>query len=57
MAGVAPMAGGQDVIAPLAKPLAAPGNHVIVLHGSLAPGGCVIKMSGKHMDTFRSAKR
>lgn len=38
---------GQDVVYPVSQPLAAPGNHISVLSGSLAPESCVLKLSGK----------
>eukprot|EP01065_Artemidia_motanka_P027241 TRINITY_DN32469_c0_g1_i1.p1 TRINITY_DN32469_c0_g1~~TRINITY_DN32469_c0_g1_i1.p1 ORF type:complete len:610 (+),score=164.80 TRINITY_DN32469_c0_g1_i1:55-1830(+) len=47
LASVAPLPTDQDVIAPIAKPLAPPGRHILMLRGSLAPGGCVLKLSGK----------
>lgn len=37
----------QDVIYPVAQPLAASGNHISVLSGSLAPESCLLKLSGK----------
>ncbi len=37
---------GQDIIAPLDKPLKATG-HISILHGNLAPGGAVGKITGK----------
>ena len=37
----------QDVVFPVAQPLAAPGNHISVLSGSLAPQSCLLKLSGK----------
>ena len=37
----------QDVVFQVAQPLAAPGNHISVLSGSLAPESCVLKLSGK----------
>ncbi|MEQ9640204.1 MAG: dihydroxy-acid dehydratase [Alphaproteobacteria bacterium] len=40
----------QDVVFPVARPLAAPGNHISVLSGSLAPESCVLKLSGKMLD-------
>ena len=40
----------QDVVFPVARPLAAPGNHISVLSGSLAPESCVLKLSGKTLD-------
>lgn len=40
----------QDVVFPMARPLAAPGNHISVLSGSLAPESCVLKLSGKILE-------
>lgn len=40
----------QDVVFPLSRPLAAPGNHISVLSGSLAPESCVLKLSGKTLE-------
>lgn len=40
----------QDVVFPVARPLAAPGNHISVLSGSLAPESCVLKLSGKTLE-------
>ncbi|MCE9683466.1 dihydroxy-acid dehydratase [Halomonas alkalisoli] len=37
---------GQDVIKPLARPLKLEGG-IAILRGNLAPGGCVIKLSGQ----------
>ncbi|CAB9503306.1 Dihydroxy-acid dehydratase [Seminavis robusta] len=37
----------QDIIKPLTNPIAPPGRHILILTGSLAPGGAVIKTSGK----------
>jgi len=39
--------GSQDVLLPLASPLSPAGNHILVLHGNLAPESAVIKLSGK----------
>ncbi|MGH2498688.1 MAG: dihydroxy-acid dehydratase [Candidatus Limnocylindria bacterium] len=47
---------GQDVVAPLDRPLAASGG-LIVLRGSLAPEGCVMKVAGKERRTFRGPAR
>mmetsp|Transcript_52506 Transcript_52506/g.97218 ORF Transcript_52506/g.97218 Transcript_52506/m.97218 type:complete len:589 (-) Transcript_52506:89-1855(-) len=44
--GVAAL-GPQEVIMPMSKPLAPPGNHILVLRGNLAPDSAVIKLSGK----------
>ncbi|KAL5475442.1 hypothetical protein EMCRGX_G025259 [Ephydatia muelleri] len=40
----------QDVVFPLERPMSAPGRHIIVLKGSLAPESAVLKLSGKHME-------
>lgn len=40
----------QDVVFPVSRPLAAPGNHISVLSGSLAPESCVLKLSGKTLE-------
>jgi dihydroxy-acid dehydratase len=36
---------GQDVVRPLAEPLK-PTGGLVILHGSLAPDGCVVKVAG-----------
>jgi dihydroxy-acid dehydratase len=38
------------VVFPIARPLAAPGNHISVLTGSLAPESGVLKLSGKTLE-------
>eukprot|EP00418_Pyrodinium_bahamense_P073147 CAMPEP_0179081420 /NCGR_PEP_ID=MMETSP0796-20121207/36659_1 /TAXON_ID=73915 /ORGANISM="Pyrodinium bahamense, Strain pbaha01" /LENGTH=628 /DNA_ID=CAMNT_0020778807 /DNA_START=55 /DNA_END=1939 /DNA_ORIENTATION=- len=38
---------GQDVLMPVAKPYAPAGNHILVLHGNLAPESAICKLSGK----------
>jgi dihydroxy-acid dehydratase len=40
----------QDVVYPIARPFAEPGNHISVLSGSLAPESCVLKLSGKTLE-------
>ncbi|MDE3112088.1 MAG: dihydroxy-acid dehydratase, partial [Chloroflexota bacterium] len=47
---------GQKVIAPLAKPLAPSGGMVIV-KGSLAPEGAVLKVAGEGMPSHRGPAR
>jgi dihydroxy-acid dehydratase len=47
---------GQDVIAPLSKPIAPTGGMVIV-KGSLAPEGAVLKVAGEGMPTHRGPAR
>ena len=37
----------QDVVYPLAKPVAAANNHISVLKGNLAPESCLLKLGGK----------
>lgn len=51
--------GDQDVVRPVADPVAAPNNHISVLHGNLAPESCVLKLSGKTLDKgeFRGSAR
>jgi dihydroxy-acid dehydratase len=39
--------GEQDIVRPVARPVAPPGNHISVLKGNLAPESCVLKLSGK----------
>ena len=43
----------QDIVFPLEKPIAPPGKHILILKGSLAPGGAVIKTSGKDIPTWQ----
>eukprot|EP00741_Cyanophora_paradoxa_P014382 tig00000190_g13873.t1 len=52
LANVQPLPTGQDVVYVPASPLAAPGNHIIVLGGNLCEKGGVIKLSGKHLEVF-----
>ncbi|MBI4078754.1 MAG: dihydroxy-acid dehydratase [Candidatus Levybacteria bacterium] len=47
----------QKVIASLEKPLAPPEHHIVVLRGSLAPEGAVMKLSGKEMREFHGPAR
>ncbi len=42
----------QDVILPVASPYAGPGQHIRILYGNLANGGCVLKQSGKPLATM-----
>ena len=42
--------GEQDVVFPVANPIAPPNNHISVLKGNLAPGSCVLKLSGKTLE-------
>jgi dihydroxy-acid dehydratase len=47
---------GQQVIVPLARPLKATGG-IAILRGSLAPEGCVIKLSGQQRTSHRGPAR
>src|SRR4051794_22511026 len=47
----------QNVIASLEKPIAPPLQHVIIMHGNLAPQGAVIKLSGKDVKLFKGQAR
>lgn len=48
---------GQHVIRPLENPYAPAGNHIVVMHGNLAPEGAVIKLSGKELEIHRGPAR
>jgi len=44
----------KDIVMPVGKPLAPAGQHIVVLQGSLTPGGsAVIKLSGKDLSRFK----
>ena len=47
---------GQDVIAPLAKPLA-PSGGMVVVKGTLAPEGAILKVAGEGMPSHRGPAR
>jgi len=47
---------GQEVVRPLAKPLK-PRGGMAILRGSLAPGGCVIKLAGHERKLHRGPAR
>jgi dihydroxy-acid dehydratase len=51
--------GQQDIVAPVARPIAPPNNHISVLKGNLAPESCVLKLSGKTLERgeFRGTAR
>eukprot|EP00755_Sulcionema_specki_P025044 Sspe_Gene.82419::Locus_54025_Transcript_1_1_Confidence_1.000_Length_1923::g.82419::m.82419/K01687/ilvD; dihydroxy-acid dehydratase len=55
--GVPPLPEQQDIISPITSPIAAPGHHILILKGSLAPGGSVIKLSGKLMERWEGPAR
>jgi dihydroxy-acid dehydratase len=47
---------GQQVVRPLADPIAASGG-LVILRGNLAPDGCVVKMGGHTRPTHRGPAR
>ncbi|MBI4585606.1 MAG: dihydroxy-acid dehydratase [Planctomycetes bacterium] len=47
---------GQQVIRPFGQPLK-PTGGIVILHGNLAPEGCVIKLSGHTRTSFRGPAR
>ena len=47
---------GQDVVRPIERPLKERGG-LTILHGSLAPDGCVIKLAGHERRQFRGPAR
>lgn len=47
---------GQDIIHPLSSPLK-PSGHLQILKGSLAPGSCVAKITGKEGTYFKGKAR
>jgi dihydroxy-acid dehydratase len=51
--------GTQDVVRPIARPIAPANNHISVLTGNLAPESCVLKLSGKTLEkgVFRGTAR
>jgi len=51
--------GRQDVVFPVARPIAAANNHISLLKGNLAPESCVLKLSGKILEkgVFRGTAR
>eukprot|EP01012_Entosiphon_sulcatum_P037729 TRINITY_DN4857_c0_g1_i1.p1 TRINITY_DN4857_c0_g1~~TRINITY_DN4857_c0_g1_i1.p1 ORF type:complete len:600 (-),score=89.25 TRINITY_DN4857_c0_g1_i1:15-1718(-) len=42
----------QEVLRPVTRPLAPPGNHILVLRGNLAKDSAVLKLSGKQIPSF-----
>lgn len=48
---------GQDVISSLEKPFAKPGNHIVIMYGSLSPEGAVMKLSGKELKQHKGPAR
>ena len=47
----------QDVIYSLEKPLAPPGNHIVIMYGNLSPDGAVMKLSGKELKQHKGPAR
>jgi len=47
----------QDVIFPTQRPYAAAGSHIRILYGNLAEEGCVLKQSGKRLQSMSGAAR
>ena len=47
---------GQEVIRPIASPIKSSGG-LVILRGSLAPSGCVVKLSGHDRRDFRGPAR
>ncbi len=47
----------QKVIRSIANPVAAPGHHLVVLKGNIAPEGCVLKLSGKSLHNHTGPAR
>jgi len=47
----------QDIIFPLESPYASAGKHIRILYGNLAEDGCVLKQSGKALQTMRGPAR
>jgi dihydroxy-acid dehydratase len=52
----APLAAGQTVIHPVSRPIK-PSGHIYILHGNLAPGGSVGKITGKEGLNFTGPAR
>ena len=48
---------GQDVISSLEKPFAKPGNHIVIMYGSMSPEGAVMKLSGKELKQHKGPAR
>jgi dihydroxy-acid dehydratase len=51
--------GKQEIVYPVARPVAPPNNHISVLKGNLAPESCLLKLSGKTLEKgeFRGPAR
>ncbi len=56
LAAFKPYPKGQEIIAPISKPLKKE-SHLVILRGNLAPDGAVAKISGKEGESFRGTAR
>jgi dihydroxy-acid dehydratase len=56
LAGSAGLAAGQRIIRPVEDPIK-PTGHITILHGNLAPGSAVAKITGKEGARFRGPAR
>jgi len=56
LAGVEPLAEGQEVVRPIDRPIK-PTGHLRILRGSLSPEGAVAKITGKEGLRFRGPAR
>ncbi len=45
--------GAQDVVFPVTAPIAPANNHISVVRGNIAPESCVLKLSGKTLESGR----
>ncbi|MEJ2134898.1 MAG: dihydroxy-acid dehydratase [Desulfofustis sp.] len=57
VAAAPPLPDGQDVLFPVEQPFAPAGTHIRILRGNLAEDGCVLKQSGKALETLTGAAR
>ena len=57
VAAAPPLPDGQDVLFPVEQPFAPAGTHIRILRGNLAKDGCVLKQSGKALETLTGAAR
>ncbi len=57
LADVAGLPAGQDVLFPVRAPYAEAGRHIRVLYGNLAEEGCLLKQSGKSLESLRGPAR
>jgi dihydroxy-acid dehydratase len=57
LSGVEGLPADQRIIFPIEAPYAPPGRHIRILHGNLAEEGCVLKQSGKTLQTMTGPAR